>query len=281
MSGQKQQKLKPLLQAVPPGFLVDSPWLRRNGVSRQSVSAYVKQGWLERLAQGVYRRPFGPSQTPEDTYEWKIPLLSAQWIMGYQFHVGGSTALSLHGHTHYLGLGRDQSVHLYGTDIPAWLPRLRVDGHFVRHGTTLFGADATGVENTAFSLAKGQGDEPALSPWRWPVRMSSPERAILEALDELPAHDSFHTLDAAFESLVNLRPKLLTDLLQRCRSVKVKRLFFVYADKHRHAWRRHVDSGSLNLGRGDRALAPGGRLHPAYRVTVPDELMPREATDGP
>ena len=119
-----------------------------------------------------------------------------------------------------------------------------------------------------------------LSPWRWPIRMSSAERAILEALDELPNNESFHTLDKTFESLVNLRPKLLTTLLVQCQSVKVKRLFFVYADKHAHAWRKHIDMSRIDMGRGDRALAANGRLHPTYRITVPADLLPQEAAHG-
>jgi len=62
--------------------------------------------------------------------------------------------------------------------------------------------------------------------------------------------------------------------------VKVKRLFFVYADKHAHAWRRHIDVSKIDMGRGDRALVSGARLHPLYRITIPADLLPQEAEDG-
>ncbi|MNW21851.1 hypothetical protein D3C71_2229920 [compost metagenome] len=55
----------------------------------------------------------------------------------------------------------------------------------------------------------------------------------------------------------------------------------MFADKHNHAWRRHIDISSVDLGKGDRALTPGGRLHPIYRITVPADLIPKEAPDGP
>ncbi|MEI9425628.1 type IV toxin-antitoxin system AbiEi family antitoxin domain-containing protein [Mesorhizobium sp. Cs1299R1N1] len=273
-------KLKFLLQTVPPGFLVDTSWMTRHAISRQSVSAYVKQGWLERVMQGLYRRPFTIGASPEATTGWKIPLLSAQWIMGHNFHVGGASALSLRGHAHYLKLGGDSEVYLYGQDIPPWLIKLRTDARFVRRSSTLFGQQATGVEDREFSLSDGSDTELALSPWHWQIRMSSAERALLEALDELPTNESFHTIDMMFEGMVNLRPKLLTTLLAGCRSVKVKRLFFVYADKHAHAWRKRIDTSRIDMGRGDRALTPGGRLHPVYRITVPAELLPRQAADG-
>ena len=46
-----------------------------------------------------------------------------------------------------------------------------------------------------------------MSPWRWPIKMSSAERAILEVLDELPKNESFHNIDMMFEAMVNLRPE--------------------------------------------------------------------------
>lgn len=281
MDGQNTPKLKQILQNVPPGFLIDTAWMGRHGISRQSVSAYVKQGWLERIMQGLYRRPFTPTENPEAISGWKIPLLSAQRLMEYRFHVGGMTALALHGHEHYLALGGRQKVHLYGDAIPEWLFKIRVDGRFVRHSTKLFGDVANGIESGSFDPAQQADNDAAMSPWLWPIRMSTPERAILEALDELPRGESFHNVDVVFESLMNLRPKRLTALLTACKSIKVKRLFFVYADKHAHAWRKHIDAEAIDLGRGDRALAESGKLHPKYRITVPSDLLPGEAADGP
>jgi hypothetical protein len=280
MSRQPETKLKQLLQTVPPGFLVDTAWMNRHAISRQSASGYVKQGWLESVMKGLYRRPFAPDTNPEAVTGWKIPLLSAVWLMQHRFHVGGASALTLRGHTHYLSFGGEFALYLYGPDIPAWLSKLHVDARVVLRSGGLFGDEAVGIENADFSLADDADAELAQSPWRWPIPMSSPERALLEMLDELPKGESFHNVDMAFESLANLRPKLLTTLLTQCRSVKTKRLFFIYADKHDHAWRKHIGMSSVDLGKGDRALTPGGRLHPVYRVTIPNDLMPKETPHG-
>ena len=281
MSGQTETKLKTLLREVPPGFLVDSRWMNRHAISRQSVSGYVKQGWLEPVMTGVYRRPFSSDANPEAVGGWKVPLLSAVWLMQHKFHVGGATSLSLRGHSHYLSFGGKLPLHLYGSDIPRWLSKLRTDADVKTRSDVLFGDGSTGVENADFDLSDNTDPELAQSPWRWPMPMSSPERAILEMLDEVPRGESFHKIDVAFESLANLRPKLLTTLLTLCRSVKTKRLFFVFADKHNHAWRQHIDMSSIDLGKGDRALTPGGRLHPIYRITIPADLMPKEIPNGP
>jgi hypothetical protein len=280
LDGQNIPKLKQLLQTIPPGFLVDTAWMTAHAISRQSVSAYIKQGWLERVTKGVYRRPFTMTKNLEAKTGWQIPLLSAQWIMGRRFHVGGMSALELQGHSHYLKLGGASAIYIYGPDTPAWLTKLRTDARFVTRNDTLFGDNATGIEEGSFSLNEAPDVKLPLSPWRWSIRMSSAERAILEVLDELPKNESFHNVDMVFESLVNLRPKQLVMLLGHCRRVKVKRLFFVYADKHAHAWRKHIDMSKIDMGRGDRALTLGGRLHPVYRITVPADLLPREASVG-
>ena len=115
-----------------------------------------------------------------------------------------------------------------------------------------------------------------MSVWHWPVKASSPERAILEALDDLPHHASFDNLDKIFEGLVTLRPKQLMALLMRCRSVKVRRLFFVFSDRHRHPWRKHLDASKIDFGSGPRALVKGGRVHSAYRIYVPKNLVDGE-----
>lgn len=117
MNGQSETKLKQLLQRVPPGFMVDSRWMGRHAISRQSVSGYIKQGWLEPVMSGVYRRPFSSDANPESVSGWKIPLLSAAWLMQHEFHIGGASALSLRGHAHYLSLGGAFDLYLYGSDI--------------------------------------------------------------------------------------------------------------------------------------------------------------------
>jgi putative addiction module CopG family antidote len=113
------------------------------------------------------------------------------------------------------------------------------------------------------------------------LKCSTPERAILELLDELPRHQSVHIVDTAFEGLASARPRRLEKLLASCTSIKVKRLFFILADKHGHAWRRHLSPDRFDLGSGPRALFEKGQFHPQYGVSVPPELMPhREDENG-
>lgn len=261
---------------------MDSRWLAAQNIHRSSAHDYARRGWLEHLAHGLYRRPAGPEPLEgQDKQDWQILVLSLQRIMAYPVHVGGMTALQLAGYTHYLRLGGDEPVFLYSEDMPAWVRKLPTKARLTLRSLKLFGSSTLGVDD-----GKGSEEHPrqGVAPWwNWPLRASSAERAILEALDELPDHESFHTLDVAFESLTTLRPRKLSALLAQCTSIKVKRLFFVFADRHGHAWRKHIEPDAAALGKGDRSLVKGGKLHPKYRITVPPEYATskEEAASGP
>ena len=106
----------------------------------------------------------------------------------------------------------------------------------------------------------------------WPMVLSTPERAVLELLDELPGKETFHQADMLMEGLVSLSPKRMSRLLAECRSVKVKRLFLWLAERHGHTWLERLDREDINLGKGKRMLVRGGKLDPKYLITVPGDL---------
>lgn len=301
MSAYKSSKLNFLLNTVPPGFLVDGRFLRTHHFQSKSIGDYVERGWLERIGWGVYRRPLpteiadamhsaycgGGASNASGVVPPKVPgnvaVVSMQRIMGYDFHVGGSSALELLGHVHHLQLGSagcdaaGRKLHLYGST-PSWLERVQLEVQPLVHTRALFAGDSTlGVIDADRNALT---DSPDLSVWHYSIKASTPERAILEAIDELPARTTFDAVSEIFESLTMLRPKLLMELLQACRSVKVKRLFFVFADHHRHAWREHLDTKDISLGSGPRALVKGGKLHPAYRIAVPEPYLPSHRQGG-
>lgn len=269
MDAARSQNLKKLLDAVPAGYLVDAAWLVSQGIAYESFRDYVKRGWLERIARGVFRRPV-PNMQASNSIDWKTCILSMQHIMGHDLHVGSATALGEQGHAHYLRLGESAPVWVYGDKVPNWLVKLPTDAPFSIRPRSLFNDPKLGVI---------EGKKSGL-PWDWGLTMSTPERAILEAMDELPHHESFHTLDMVFESLTTLRPRLLSDLLQACRKIKVKRLFFVFADRHDHPWRKRIDPQAFDLGSGDRALVQGGKIHTRYRIMVPEDFVKPEADHG-
>ena len=171
--------------------------------------------------------------------------------------------LELQGFAHYLA-HETRIVHLYGPEKPpAWLNKLQLPQRFVYHNSaTLFRNEP--ITQGLGSFAWGQ--------WDWPMTLSQPERAYLEMLDELPRHESFHQADMIMQSAANFSPRRLQKLLLDCDSVKVKRLFFYFADRHGHAWLKRLDKTAIDLGKGKRMLVPGGKLDPVYHITVPRDF---------
>lgn len=255
--------------------MADSAWLQAQGLTRSSIRDYVDRGWLERIAPRVYRRP---SQLTKASLRWDVVVLSLQQVMHKPLHVGGRTAVELSGYAHYVEAGDTPQVYLYGLGLPFCLAKLPVSARFETRSLGLFANSNTGVAARRYDLRSGgtaalSKDAESTSPWEWSLTMSAPERAILEMIDELPHHESFHQVDVVMESLANLRPQLLGKLLRECKSVKVKRLFLWYADRHGHAWFKHLDQSSIDLGKGKRQLVPKGHFDSRYQITLPTELF--------
>ena len=288
MSGKDSGKLNRLLQQVPEGMLVDAAWLQRHGYAGSLRHRYTSSGWLEQVANQVYRRP--PSnlrQGHSKELPWTLVVTSLQTLMGWPGVVGGRTALELQGYAHYLSPTGPQLIHLYGdTSPPGWLKKLPSTTSYVFHrAARLFGADrpvatfdAIAVDITtgaATPLPKGLTGGSSVVPWSatsWPVACSTPERALLELLDELPEHESFDQVDALFQSLNNLRPRKMQALLEACTKVRVNRLFFWFANRHQHRWLLQIKQGSVELGKGKRVIVRGGRLDTKFNITVPRDM---------
>jgi hypothetical protein len=280
MARERDGLLNQLASKLPEGMLVDSAWLKAQGYSTQLQHLYVKSGWLEQPARSVFRRPRG-------ALSWQQVVISLQTILNYSpLIVGGRTALELQGYAHYL-LQSTTVVHLYGPKAPpGWFRKLPLSVKFVYHNDRRLFKNAPvtkGVSSVKWNVDKGEaihvgglrgGDIMSMSwgQWDWPLTLSTPERATFEWLDELPNHETFEQVDALFGGLANLRPDRLQKLLKDCESVKVKRLFFYFADRHKHPWLKRLKKEAIDLGSGKRMLAKGGVLDPTYQITVPADL---------
>lgn len=268
MNGEYKGKIKTLLDAVPPGALVDSKWMNRHNIADSTYHDYVRRGWLLRLAQGLFLRP-SSAMKRGDPLLWRVVVASMHQIMELDFHVGGISALNLQGFAHFVQMSGKDRVLLYATRLPGWLDAINTDATFERRSIKLFNDPYLGIQAL-------ERDGPTFAgPASFPL--STPERGVLEAMDELSEDSDFYELDRVFEGLVNLRPSLLMGLLQDCRKVKVVRLFFAFGERHRHAWFPYLDEHALNFGSGDRQLVKSGRIHPKYRITVPAWFMEASA----
>lgn len=273
MSKHNHGKLNQLGRLLPEGLVVDAAWLEQRGYSRALRSQYVSRGWLDSPVRGVYWRPRG-------VLHWEQVVISLQVLLGYPVSVGGRTALEMRGYSHYLHQAQ-HTVHFY-TDrkLPGWLWKLPDMPTFVAHNRARFLPALPDYSDTLSLNSSVEATLPRLpgsleidewGPWRWPLVNSAPERAILELIDELPRNISFDMVDKFMEGLVTLRPRKLQALLEDAGSVKVKRLFFFFADRHRHQWWDVIDRNGIGLGKGKRMIVQG-KLDRKYQITIPEDM---------
>lgn len=255
MTTNNDKKLKVLLDCYKYGAVCLAPWLEKKGISRDLQQYYCKSGWLEPVGRGAFKRP-------NDNIGWQEALHALVEQAGINVHVGGITALSEQGAGHYVRLGKDK-VYLFsslGVSLPAWFKNHDWDADIKHIKTSFLPKDmALGMK-----LNSGKGCTTKL--------YSSSERAILECLYLAPKRQDLVECYQVMEGLVNLRPKVVQELLVDCTSIKVKRLFLYMAEKANHQWLPYVDLSSVTFGKGDRAIVTMGTYIARHKITVPIEL---------
>ncbi|APC65956.1 type IV toxin-antitoxin system AbiEi family antitoxin domain-containing protein [Ralstonia pseudosolanacearum] len=220
-----------LLQESRRGHPIDSDMLREMGVSAALAAYMVKSGWLQRLSQGVYLLTGDmPSRDGSIAY-------LGQCIPG--LHVGGKTALAWQGVRHNLAF-REQVV-LWGQKpyrIPPWVAEHL---SYSYQTTTLFDED--------FPYEKGLKPLPAGDP---AVRVSVPERAILELASDIGKGQSMEEASNLMVGLRNIRSDVLDEFLSHCKRVKVVRLVRDLGLEADFSWARDVQKHVDRLGAGKR-----------------------------
>ena len=245
-------KLKKLLQEHVPGTVLLASWLEKNGFSYDLQKYYRRSGWLESIGTGAFKMS-------KENLAWQGGLFALQSQAKLPVHVGGLTALSLHGYAHYFRLG-EEIVYLFSPaqiKLPAWFYKHNWDAKIKHIQTSILPPDLGFVAFEDKSLS---------------IQIATPERAILECLYLTPNNLDLVESYQVFEGLTNIRPKLMQKLLEACNSVKVKRLFLYMANKAQHQWLSFIDQSGITLGKGDRSLIKGGVYISQFHISVPKEL---------
>lgn len=278
MGSQNRGNLNWLQHSLPAGLVVDAAWLEQHGVSRQLRRKYVMNDWLLSLTRGVYSRPDPAGKT--GPLPWQQLVISLNALLERPTAVGARTALELQGFSHYLAGSGSREAHLYSNEeMPGWVTKVPVNTRLVFHSALkLFGSSgairpySAGPDTSLNAPSSSSLTQQPWGQWNWQLPVSTPERAIIELLDEVPKRETFHQADVLMEGLRNLSPRRLQLLLTECRSIKVKRLFFWFAERHNHAWLQKLHRSAIDLGKGKRMLVRGGKLDPKYNITVPENL---------
>jgi hypothetical protein len=258
MSAQKETKINLLLQKLPNGAVATTKWLHTMGLGLGLVTAYVKSGWLDRVGVGAVARR-------GQKVEWPGAVYALQSQMGLSVHPGGKTALCLLGSLHYIPLGSPAVVLFSRTkeNMPKWFLTHDWNSRLKVTKSDLFGENnglgMTNIELGGFSLS-----------------VSSHERAIMEYLFMLDKNENGDEPVKLMEGLAWLRPDVVQQLLETCRSVKVKRIFLVLSTQADHPWQQKLDLKKVDIGKGKRQFVAGGYLHPRYQITVPRSWFRKE-----
>lgn len=243
-------------ELLPYGQLSTRQWLLGHGMTRHALDNALKSNRFATLTRGVVARPGAP-------VHWQGLAASLHRMQPSTVYVGGLTALEQAGLGHYLPA--TPAVHLYSNrPEPAWLKRLDLGVTLAWHTTRrLWNPEGLHQAGSLREVAETHGGS---------YLLAAPEQAYLELLAQVPERVSFEHADQLMQGLTSLSPRRLDALLRSCRHVKVKRLFFFFADRHRYGWLRHLDRAAYDLGSGKRVVASGGRLDSDYLITVPDEF---------
>ncbi|RAW02595.1 type IV toxin-antitoxin system AbiEi family antitoxin [Pseudochryseolinea flava] len=252
MNTQNRSKLKNLLALHKPGTVVLPKWLEEIGISRDLQKVYKRNGWLASLGTGAFIKP-------DDDVSWRGALFTIQKQAGLSVHVGAVSSLSLQGLSHYVRFSQEQILLFSprGVKLPRWFVEYSWSQSLLHVRTTLF------PENMALTEYLDKG---------FSITVSTPERAIMECLYLTPKKMDIIECYHLMEGLSNLRPKVVQELLEKCTSVKVKRLFLFMATKAKHQWLNYVDHTKIDLGKGDRSILPGGVFNATFHISVPKEL---------
>jgi hypothetical protein len=104
------------------------------------------------------------------------------------------------------------------------------------------------------------------------IKISGPARAIMECLELTPKRFDLYEAMEIMESLSSLKPDETQTLLEKCKSIKVKRLFLHFAERAGHPWVKYLNLSRVSLGKGKRNLIKGGVFVKKYQITLPEKL---------
>ncbi len=227
MATTTKRKLHALYTHLPGGTPVTSAQLAGMEISADLAVHYVRSGWLTRLARGVYCRP-----GQELSLHPSLVVLEKE-IAG--LHVGGKTALEWYGVRQYVS--QQAVLHLYG-----WAAA-RLPNWFVQHFPAEYHRKRLFDEKPEQMLGVTRFENRDNAPL-----VSTPERALLELLDEVGVRQPLQEAREIAEGTYSLRAEVLMDLLKRCTSVKTVRLCLRFGRELSLPWGVKLDDAALPTG---------------------------------
>jgi hypothetical protein len=233
---------------IPENTVVTSSWLKTKGISNGLQHYYANNGWLKPVGQGAFIK-FNSKNLSIDG-----ALYALQSQLHLPVHIGGQFALVLQKVAHYARSKNNWT--LFSTKkilLPSWFKKYKFNDAWKIYKTS-FLPDNTGIVKFKSSNIS--------------IQVSSPERAALELLYQIPKDISLIEAAEIFELLTDLRARVLQELLEQCKSVKVKRLFLYFAERTWHPWLKYVNVKKINLGKGVREITKNGKYNKKFNLVI-------------
>lgn len=251
MNGQNGHKLNYLLKTWPKGTVAVSSWLKKQGVYRQLSEIYEKSSWIEPIAHGAFKHA-------DDYVDWTGGVYALQEQLDLNVHVGSRTALELQGHAHFVPLGENYPVFLFGLKrfLPVWFREYQW-----KQSVKYFYTNSFPYKEKVGLTKKEMG--------AYSITLSSRELAIMEVLYLVDKSETYEHSALLMEGLKTLRPAVVQELLEKTSSIKVKRLFMHLAEKFDHSWVKYIKIQQINFGKGKRMIGKGGNFDSKYNISVP------------
>jgi hypothetical protein len=261
LSMNKKTKINTLIQSLPRGSVLLPSWLLSQGYSYELQQSYRKSNWLKSIGKGAMLKSGDPLVLTGALSALQNACTErSRCIENLNIHIGGRSALELQGVAHYLQINNPEITLFVNSrkSLPVWFTNNDWNAKIKLFRLSLFDDETLGMTD----FQEGE----------LTMKISNPARAIMECLalcpEKFPLPESFELM----EGLASLRPAKIQELLESCKSIKVKRLFLCFAEKANHSWFKYLDTNKIDLGVGNRSLVESGVLVSKYKLVLPIEL---------
>lgn len=246
-------KFTEITKKWPANTIATSTWLISEGISRQSLAKYCQTGWVEKIDNGAYKKA-------GESVDWTGAIFALQRQLGLEIYPASYTALDLQGFRHHVSVSNPE-IYLVGaskTALPRWF--LKGDWQSKIHFRS------SGILPSQLGLVDKE------FRGNYQIKISSPEKAILEVMEEIIDENTFEDAANIANSLLSLQEDLIFELLSSCKSRRTKRLFLFLAKHSGLPVYQALRHRKIDIGKGILQVVSGGKFIKEFGITVPSSF---------
>ncbi len=246
MSKHVRKKINTLLLEWQKGEIKTASYLNNNNYSAVLLNKYKKSHIISSIGKGAYK-------LYNDRVYWYSAINAIHFQLNKNLHLGSKTALNMFGITHFVEKDISTVVMYVKNDtVPKWFLKYKWKIDIQISYKNIFSKNYLKIINYK----------------NYDIQVAVPEQAIMEMINDIIIKYTSKEIEQVFENLTMLRPKIIQDLLENCRSVKTKRVFLYFADKFNYKWNNKINRQKITLGYGKRQIVKNGRYIKKYNIVI-------------